>query len=400
MRNGMDNLIYLDYGATSYPKPEEVYQQTERFYREYGVNPGRSGYDMCMVAGSMVENTRKLLTSFFNGTDYNRLIFTLNATDALNLAIFGILGPGDHAITTTLEHNSVLRPLYHLSTRDGVEVDYIPFDSKGFVHPEDFAAKMNPHTRLVVVNHGSNVIGTVQPIKEIGALCRERGILFLIDSSQTAGKIPVDLEEQNIDVIAFTGHKSLMGPMGTGGLYVREGVEIRHTRAGGTGVRSAVRTHLDEYPYRLEYGTGNLPGIAGLKAGVEWILKEGMSTIHQRETQLLIRLRDGLSGIDGVIMYCQEDLSNHIAVLSFNIEGLEAQDTGTMLDVDYNIACRTGLHCAPRIHEQMGTDKIHGAVRFGIGPHNTADQIDTTIDAVREIARSRKRTIRASAART
>ncbi|PWB72771.1 cysteine desulfurase [candidate division GN15 bacterium] len=393
----MDKLIYLDYGATSYPKPDEVYRQMDSFYRSYGVNPGRSGYDMCMMAGNMVEDTRKLMTEFFNGTDYNRLVFTLNATDALNLAIFGSLEKGDHAITTTIEHNSVLRPLYHLETRSGVEVDRIPFDSKGFVHPEDFAKKMKKNTRLVAVNHGSNVIGTVQPIAEIGALCRQRGIPFLIDSSQTAGKIPVDLQAQHIDMIAFTGHKSLLGPMGTGGLCVREGVEIRHTRAGGTGVRSAVKGHLDEYPYRLEYGTPNLPGIAGLNAGLKWIQERGMHSIHEHETRLLTKLRDGLREIDGVTLYCQDDLTNHIAVLAFNIEGLEAMDTGTMLDVDYNIACRTGLHCAPLVHEQIGTDKIHGAVRFGLGPHNTEEEISTAIEAVREIAKSRKKAPKASA---
>lgn len=387
----MDKVIYLDSGATTFPKPEEVYLQMDRFYREYGVNPGRSGYDMCMVAGSIIEETRKLLTKFFNGTDYNRLIFSLNATDALNLAIFGLLKEGDHAITTTIEHNSVLRPLYHLSQHNGVEVDHIPFDANGFVHAEDFARKMKKNTRLVVVNHGSNVIGTVQPVKEIGALCRERGIPFLIDSSQTAGKIPVDMEELNVDVVAFTGHKSLMGPMGTGGLYVREGIEIRHTRAGGTGVRSAERAHLDEYPYRLEYGTGNLPGIAGLNAGVKWIEAQGVKNIHEREAKLLKKLRDGLREIDGVIMYCQDDLTNHIAVLAFNIEGIEAADTGTMLDVDHNIACRTGLHCAPLVHEGIGTDKIHGAVRFGIGPFNTEEEIATAIEAVREVAKVRKK---------
>ncbi len=388
----MDKLIYLDYGATSYPKPEEVYTQMDTFYRQYGVNPGRSGYDICMIAGSMVEDTRKLLTRFFNGTDFNRLIFALNATDALNLAIFGMLRPGDHAITTMLEHNSVLRPLHHLSTHSNVEVDYVPFDAKGFVDPADIRKRIKKNTRLVVVNHGSNVIGAVQPIKEIGKLCHDVGVHFLIDSSQTAGKIPVDLQEQNIDVIAFTGHKSLMGPMGTGGLYVREGVEIKHTRAGGTGVRSAMRAHLDEYPYRLEYGTGNLPGIAGLNAGVKWINSIGLHNIHAKETQLLLKLRDGLREIEGVTLYCQDDLRNHIAVLPFNIDGIEAANVGTMLDVDYNIACRTGLHCAPLLHEQLGTDKLHGAVRFGLGPHTIESEIDAAISAVQEIAMSRKRT--------
>ena len=388
----MEKLIYLDSGATTFPKPEEVYVAMDKFFRCCGVNPGRSGYDLCMVAGSMVEDTRKFLTEFFNGgTDPNRLIFGYNATDALNLAIFGLLKKGDHAITSNIEHNSVIRPLYHLYKYGGVEVDYVPFDGQGFVDPDEFGRRFKKNTKLVAVNHASNVIGTVQPIGEIGKLCRERGITFLVDTAQSAGKIPVDMQEMNIDVLAFTGHKSLMGPMGIGGLYVCEGIEIRHTRAGGTGVRSAVRTHLFEYPYRLEYGTPNLPGIAGLNAGVKWVLKEGMSTIHSRETKLLRMLRDGLREIEGVTLYCQDSLENHIGILSFNVEGLEAMDTGTMLDVDYSITCRTGLHCAPRVHEQLGTDKIHGSVRFGLGPFNTADDIEAAIRAVGEIARIRQK---------
>lgn len=383
----MDDLIYLDSGATTYPKPEAVYRGMDQFYRRYGVNPGRAGYDLCIEAGGFVEDTRKLLTDFFGGTDPDRLVFSSNATDALNLAIWGLLKPGDHAITTTLEHNSVLRPLFHLNQDHHVELDYVRFDDEGFVQPEDFTRLMKANTKLVVVNHGSNVIGTVQPIKEIGALCRERGIPLLVDVSQTAGKVPVDLREMNIDVIAFTGHKSLMGPMGIGGMYVREGVDIRHTRAGGTGVRSAARRHLDEYPFRMEYGTPNLPGIAGLNAGVKWVLEQGMEEIHHREMHLLAKLRDGLKKIEGVTMYCQNDLTNHIGVLIFNIDGLEAATIGTMLDIDYNIACRAGLHCAPLVHEQLGTEKILGAVRFGIGPFNTEAEIDNAINAVGAIAR-------------
>jgi len=383
----MEKLIYLDSGATTFPKPEEVYVAMDQFYRNYGVNPGRSGYDLCMVAGAIIEETRKLLTEFFNGTDPNRLIFALNATDALNLAIFGLLQEGDHAITTNLEHNSVLRPLFHLCKYSGVEVDYVPFDDNGFVDPAEFARCFKKNTRLTVINHSSNVIGTVQPVQEIGRLCRQQGVILLVDTAQSAGKIPVNMAEMNIDIIAFTGHKSLMGPMGIGGLYVREGVEIRHTRAGGTGVRSAVRTHLDEYPYRLEYGTPNLPGIAGLNAGVKWVLKQGMSNIHDHEMKLLRRLKEGLQKIEGVTLYCHDDLANHIGILTFNVDGLEAHDTGTMLDVDYNIASRTGLHCAPLVHEQLGTDKIHGSVRFGIGPFNTVEEIESAIRAVEDIAR-------------
>lgn len=219
----VDKLIHLDNGATSYPKPEEVYTFMAQFYRIFGVNPGRSGYDLCLETGELVETTRKMLTEFFNGKDPNRLCFSYNSTDALNLVIFGILKEGDHALTTTLEHNSVLRPLYHLFKFNGVEVDYIPFDSRGFVDPDDFPKRFKKNTKLVVINHGSNVIGTVQPIKEIGKHCQERGIPFVIDASQTASKIPIDIEELNVDVVVFTCHKSLLGPTGIGGLYVREG---------------------------------------------------------------------------------------------------------------------------------------------------------------------------------
>lgn len=381
-------LIYLDNGATSYPKPEEVYRFMDQFYRKYGVNPGRSGYDLCIESGDMVEETRQLLTKFFGGKDPSRLVFGYNATDALNLAIFGLLQPGDHAVTSHLEHNSTLRPLWHLQEQ-GVEVDWVDFDDSGYIDPDAVIARFKKSTRAVVLNHGSNVIGTVQPIRKIGEACRERGIPMVVDVSQTAGMIPLDIEELGIAVLCFTGHKSLMGPMGTGGMYVREDVTIRQTRAGGTGVRSAQRHHLEEYPYRMEYGTPNLPGIAGLNAGVKWVQERGLDAIHRHEMALWRRLRDGLRAVDGVILHCQDGGEDRISVLSFNIEGLEAGDTGTMLDVDYSIACRTGLHCAPMVHEHLGTDKIHGSVRFGIGPLNTEEHIDTAIRAVREIAEVR-----------
>jgi len=382
----MKKLIYLDNAATTFPKPEEVYTYMDHFYRKFGVNPGRSGYDLCIEAGEVVDNTRRLLTSFFNGTDSNRLCFSYNSTDALNLIVSGILQPGDHAITTNVEHNSVLRPLYHQYKYNKVELDYIPFDSKGFVDPDDFTRTFKKNTKLVIVNHASNVIGTIQPIKEIGKLCQERNIIFVIDASQSAGKIKIDMKEQNIDIVAFTGHKSLYGPTGIGGLYVKESIEIRHTRAGGTGVRSAVQTHLDEYPYRLEYGTVNSVGVAGLHAGVKWVLNQGLDKIYAHELKLLTLLRDGLKEIKRVKLYCQDDLTNHISVLLFNIEGMEASDVGTMLDVDHEIACRTGLHCAPLVHEQLDTVKIHGCVRFGIGPFNTEEDIIIALKAVQEIA--------------
>ena len=387
----MEKIIYLDNGATSFPKPEEVYEFMDSFYREFGVSPGRSGYDLCMETGELVEITRAMMAKFFNGKDPNRLCFSYNSTDALNLIINGMLKEGDHAVTTTIEHNSVLRPLYHQYKYNGVEVDYVPFDDKGFVDPDDFPKKFKKNTKLVVVNHASNVIGTIQPIKKIGKYCRERDIPFVVDSSQSVGKIPVDIEELNVDVVVFTGHKSLLGPTGIGGLYVREGIEIRHTRAGGTGVRSAVKTHLFEYPYRLEYGTLNVMGVAGLHAGLKWIENKGLNNIHEHEMKLATMLRDGLRDIENVTLYCQDDLTNHIGIFLFNIDGLEALNTGTILDVDYNIASRTGLHCAPLVHEQLGTDKIHGAVRFGIGPFNTEEHIKIAVEAIKEIAESRKK---------
>ncbi len=382
----MDDLIYLDNASTSFPKPEETYVFMDRFYRRYGVNPGRATFDLCVEAGRMLETTRRQLTALFNGTDWTRLVFGHNSTDALNLALYGLLGPGDHAITTTIEHNSVLRPLYQIQQRDGVLVDYVPVDAKGFVDPDEIRRRFRKNTKVVAVNHASNVIGTVQPLQPIGGYCREYGAALVVDASQSAGKVPIDVQAMNIGVLCFTGHKSLLGPTGVGGAYVADHVTIRHTRGGGTGVRSAQRTHLNEYPYRLEYGTPNLAGIAGLHAGVSWVEQRGVDAIHEHEMRLTTRLRDGLGAIEGVTLYCQDDLSNHIGVLLCNVTGVEAGQTGTLLDVEHKIAVRTALHCAPLIHEQLGTSVIQGGVRFGIGPFNTEQDIDQAIAAIGEIA--------------
>ena len=379
-------MVYLDNGATSFPKPEEVYVFMDDFYRHHGVNPGRSGFDLCLEAGNLVDQTRKLLCDFFGGSDPNRLVFGYNSTDALNLAIFGLLKPGDHAVTTHLEHNAVIRPLWHLQ-EEGLEVDWVDFDARGYVDPGDIIRCFKANTKAVVMNHGSNVLGTVQDIAAVGRACRERGIPLILDASQTAGMVPAKVDDFCADIICFTGHKSLMGPMGIGGMYVREGVEIRQTRAGGTGVRSIERHHLREYPFRMEYGTPNLPGIAGLQAGVRWVNGQGMDRIHRHEMALWKKLRDGLREIEGVTLYGQEDAGRErISVLSFNVAGFEAADAGCLLDVEYDIACRTGLHCTPMVHEHFGTDKIHGSVRFGIGPFNTEAHIGAALAAVGEIA--------------
>jgi len=387
----MNNLIYLDNSATTYPKPEDVYKFMDSFYREHGVNPGRSGFDAALEAEEIVMNTRKLLTEFFNaGTDINRLTFSYNASDSLNMIIQGLAAKGDHVITTMLEHNSVLRPLYHLEMNEVIDVTYIKFDSKGYVDPDDIKKAIRKNTKMVIMNHCSNVIGTIQNIAEAGKICKEAGVLLVVDSTQSAGAIPIDMQAMGIDVLVFTGHKCLMGPTGIGGSYVRENVNVKGTRFGGTGVRSAQKTHLEEFPYRLECGTLNLIGVAGLNAGVKWILKNGIENLHNNEMKLWDKLRKGIQSIDNVITYCAESTENHNPVLSFNIKGFDSGDVGTMLDVDYNIACRTGLQCAPKVHECIGTDKIHGTVRLSVGPFNTEEHIDTAINAVKEIAELKK----------
>lgn len=387
----MSKLIYLDNSATSFPKPESVYTFMDHFFRNKGVSPGRSGFDAALEAEEIVNNTRKMLTKLFNGgEDHNRLTFSYNATDSLNLIINGLAEKGDHIVTTMLEHNSVLRPLYVLEQKGLIDVTYVPFDKEGYVNPVDISNAIKPNTKFVIVTHCSNVLGTIQPVKEIGAICKDKGVLFVVDGSQGAGSVDLDMQACNIDVYCFTGHKCLMGPTGIGGSYVREGVHINHTRAGGTGVRSAYKGHLEEYPYRLEYGTLNLLGVAGLYAGVKWITTEGIMNIHEREMDLWDKLCSSIKTIDGVTTYCANGRENKNPVLSFNIEGFEAGDVGTMLDVDYNIAVRTGLQCAPLVHQQIGTFDIHGTIRMSIGAFTTEQEVDAAIEAVREISSLRR----------
>jgi selenocysteine lyase/cysteine desulfurase len=272
-----------------------------------------------------------------------------------------------------------------------IEVTYLPFDGAGYLDPGDVRAAIRKNTKLVILNHASNVIGTVQPLAEIGTICRESGVLFAVDASQTAGVNPIDMQRMQIDLLAFTGHKGLLGPTGIGGLCVAENVAIRPTRFGGTGVRSAERFHLEEFPYRLECGTLNILGVAGLYAGQLWLRKNDPERIHNREMALWDRLRRGLQAIEGVVTYCAEGPADKNAVLSFNLTGWEAGDVGAILDVDYGIACRTGLQCAPLAHRQLGTDRILGTVRFSLGPFNTEEDVDRAVEAVGDIAEIRRR---------
>ncbi len=382
----MSKLIYLDNSATSFPKPEVVYEFMDQFYRTKGVSPGRSGFDAALETEEIVQNTRKMLTGLFNGDDPNRLTFSYNASDSLNMILMGLAEKGDHVVTTMLEHNSVLRPLHHLELNGVIEVTHVPFDAHGYIDPGDIKKAIRKNTRMVVVNHSSNVIGTVQPIGEIGKICKAAGVYFVVDASQSAGAIPIDMKAMGIDAVAFTGHKCLMGPTGIGGSYVMEDLPVKGTRCGGTGVRSAQKTHLSEFPYRMECGTLNTVGVAGLYAGTKWVLEQGIEKLHAKEMALWEKLRQGLQDIENITLYCANSSRERNAVLSLNIDKFESGDVGTMLDVDYNIACRTGLQCAPLVHEGIGTVDMHGTVRLSIGPFNTTEHIDAAIAAIIDIA--------------
>jgi cysteine desulfurase family protein len=391
------DLIYFDNAATVWPKPESVYRFMDHFYRTQGVNPGRSGYDLAIEAGSLLANLRLRLTKFFGGDEDTpeRLIFAYNVTDALNLIIPGLLNTGDHVITTNLEHNSVIRPVNHMVRDYGCESTYLPFDAAGFIDPNEIRKAIRPNTKLVVINHGSNVIGTVQPLKEIGRICHEHGVMFIADTAQTAGIIPINMKEMNLDAVAFTGHKALMGSMGIGGLCVRKHVEVRQVRSGGTGVRSVEPYHLEEYPWRLEFGTPNMVGVAALWAGQDWLDEHGVERVYAHEMKLASKLVEGLRAIDGVRLYCCDNLQNHLSTVLMNIPGVDPGDVGIMLDVDHNIATRTGLHCAPLVHTQLGLVDSHGGVRFSVGAFNTEADVEAAIQGVSEIARwARERTVK------
>jgi cysteine desulfurase family protein len=389
----MENLIYLDNAATAWPKPENVYDFAIDFYRKTGVNPGRSGFDMAIEAGNIIEDLRKRLTLFFGGDEDvpERLCYSYNATDSLNLIIQGLIKEGDHIVTTNVEHNSVIRPVNVMVRDHGVEATYVPFNGQGFIEPDEIKKAIKSNTKLVIVNHGSNVIGTVQPLKEIGLVCKEAEVLFASDLSQTAGVVPINMKEMNLDVVAFTGHKSLMGFTGIGGMCVRKHLELRQTRAGGTGVRSAYPYHLEEYPFRMEYGTPNTVGIASLWAGQDFLEEKGIENIHAEEMRLARKMVNAFREIPDVIVYGCDDMENHLSTVSINIKGLEAGDVGIMLDVDHDIATRTGLQCAPLVHKQIGTVPIHGTVRFSIGPFNSEADVDAAIAATQEISTTARR---------
>jgi cysteine desulfurase/selenocysteine lyase len=386
-------LIYFDNAATSFPKPAPVVEAMSDFLANRAVNPGRSGFDLSLETGRMVDEVRGRLDRFFNNPAAapDRAVFTANATDALNLAIQGICCPGDHVVATVLEHNSVLRPLAMLQKAGIITFDLVPCDMNGFVDPAAVEAAIAPATRLVIMTHASNVCGAVQPAHEVGALCRDRGILFLLDAAQTAGLIPVDMTALQVDLVAFTGHKSLLGPTGIGGLIVGPDVHIRSTRWGGTGVRSASVEHPEDYPWRLEAGTLNTVGISGLAAAMDWIQVKGIDSILKHERELADRFLAGTAGLEKIEVHgCGDSHStalgaDRLPVISITVPGRPVEQIGLFLDNDWNIAVRTGLHCAPLAHEAMGTAP-EGTVRISFGPFNTTSDVDVAVTALKDFA--------------
>ena len=372
-----------------------MHDAVHEFYKNYGVNPGRTGCDLALHAEQMIHGTRKKLSAFFNKSlveagkekDPNRLVFTANATMGLNLIVNGMVGPGDHVVTTMVEHNSVIRPVNH-KVKDGAEATYVVPDGEGYVDPEDIRKAVKRNTKLVVVNHASNVTGVVQDIEAIGVVCREEGVPFAVDTAQSGGVLPIDMTAWNISFVAFTGHKGLFGPTGTGGVCVADDAEIGGTVYGGTGVRSAHPYHLEEYPYRLEAGTLNSAGIAGMSAGLDWVLEKGLEAIHAHEMDLLAKLQDGLSQIRGVKIWGTKNLKRRVATMSVTVANYDAADVGTILDVDYGILTRTGLHCAPLIHEHHGSAP-RGTVRLSVGPFNAEEHVEAAVKAVAEVAADR-----------
>ncbi|MGI6539067.1 MAG: aminotransferase class V-fold PLP-dependent enzyme [Caldicoprobacterales bacterium] len=378
-------MIYMDNAATTWPKPKKVIRAVVRCMEEYGGNPGRSGHNMAVKAGQLLLYTREMLCELFRLEDPFQIIFTSNCTDSLNLAIKGSVLPGDHVITTTMEHNSVIRPLMEMK-KQGVELTIVKCSSQGLLDPFDIEKAIQSNTKLIVTSHASNVTGTIFPIEAIGRIARNHGIPYLVDAAQTAGVLPINLSDLPVDMMAFPGHKGLLGPQGTGGLYIHPDIQLRSIRQGGTGSQSDSIYQPDFLPDKFETGTMNTPGIAGLGAGVEEIMKEGQSGILAHENRLGKLFLEALSHMKQIKVYGPSDLSKQTGVISINIGDKDSSEVANLLDERYNIAVRGGLHCAPLAHKTIGTFR-QGAVRFSYGLFNRLDEVKACIKALEEISR-------------
>lgn len=377
--------VYLDNAATSHPKPESVYRAVDYTLREVGASPGRGGYRSAMEATRLVFEARETLAELFGIRDSSRLVFTSSATEALNLAVGGLLKPGDHAITSNMEHNSVVRPL-RLAERRGVEVSRIACDRSGLLDPREVAAALRADTRLIVLSHCSNVTGTIQPVEEIASLAARAGVPLLVDAAQSAGLLPIDVRDSGIAILAGPGHKGLLGPQGTGFLYLAEGLDPEPLVVGGTGGFSSDPEQPAEMPSRYESGTLNLPGIAGLKAGAEFVLETGIPAIRKREAELVGRLLHGLAPLPGVTLFGPPPGMERGGIVSFTVEGMDPAMIGFTLDREYDICVRTGLHCAPDAHRTIGSYPV-GTVRVSPGYFTTEDEIEAFLRAMVKIVR-------------
>lgn len=376
-------MIYLDNAATTLHKPPQVVKAVADALQSMG-NSARGTHAGSMAASHTVYDTRVKLAKLFGCPRADRVAFTANVTEALNIAVNGLIGRGDHVITTDCEHNSVLRPLYRLADEQGVEVSFVPADRQGNLDYDAFERLMRPHTRAIVCTHASNLTGNLTDLARVSAVAKAHDVLLIVDAAQTAGAYPIDMTALGIDVLCFTGHKGLMGPQGTGGLCVREGLTLRHWKVGGSGVQSYSRTHPTQMPTCLEAGTLNGHGIAGLSAALDFIAEVGVDAIHDRETALMRRFYEGVKEVPGITVY--GDFSRQrMAIVTLNIGDYESGAVSDALSEEYGIATRPGAHCAPRMHQALGTEQ-QGAVRFSFSWFNTEQEIDAAIRAIRELA--------------
>ncbi len=377
-------MIYLDNAATTMRKPQEVIDAVVQAMSSMG-NAGRGVNDASLSASRIIYDTRERICRLFGGTNPRQAVFTCNSTESLNIALRGLLKPGDHVITTMLEHNSVLRPLYDLETK-GIELTIIPCREKGTFSIEDIKEAITPKTKMIVSTNGSNLTGNYVELKPIGELAREKGILFVVDASQTAGVFPIDVEDMKIDVLCFTGHKGLLGPQGTGGMYVREGLKINPLKAGGTGVQTYSKIQPEQMPTALEAGTLNGHGIAGLHAALKYLEEYGIDKIRAKEQELMWQFYKGVKDIESVTIYGDFSSKNRCAIVTLNIGDYDSSEVSDALLTEYNISTRSGGHCAPLMHEALGTVE-QGAVRFSFSHYNTEEEVDIAIKAVQELAR-------------
>lgn len=383
--------IYLDNAATSWPKPEAVYAAIDHYQRQVGGPSGRSGYSDAVAANRLVDRARQGVARLIRARESRQVVFTANGTESLNLAIVGLLKPGDHVVTTVCEHNSVLRPLRALADDGVISVTHVPCDGAGYVSPDDVRQALRPETRLTAVIHGSNVTGALQDIAQIGMVVRERGVLLLVDAAQTLGHEPIDVERLQIDLLAAPGHKGLLGPLGTGVLYIRPSLEkeLRPLFRGGTGTQSQEDRQPESIPDKFESGNHNVLGLAGLAAAVEYLESQGVEAIQAHLAGLTRRLLEGLSAIPGLKVHGPSFGNPRTSVVSFTMGGYDPQELAALLEVSGNVQCRAGIHCAPRMHEALGTLERGGTVRLSLGWATTKSEIDRTLNLIAPLAASK-----------